>query len=110
MLIEAPRRDGKITTWPDAGKITRPAREYLSAVDQAAATEAAEGDAENNEMPPGNPPARWTAGVAATKTMLEADPGVFRPKAGAAGSRCRLWIGAADLRRLTPTIIKPTYR
>jgi hypothetical protein len=29
--------DGKITTWPDTEKLTRPVREYLAALDRAAA-------------------------------------------------------------------------
>jgi IS5 family transposase len=109
--------DGKLTTWPEPEKLTRPAREYLAALDQAAAAEAAKTEDADNDMPPGNPPAppkvtsltdptaawtnkgqrkvgfaygtnylidlqqaiivdveatpaRWTAEVAATKTML----------------------------------------
>jgi transposase len=109
--------DGKPATWPEPEKITRPVREYLAALDQAAA-EAAESESADGDMPPGNPPAapkvtsltdplaawtnkgqvkvgfaygtnylidtrraiildveptpaRWTAEVAATKTMLE---------------------------------------
>ena len=110
--------DGKLTTWPEMEKLTRPVREYLAALDQAAAAEAAKTEHADNDMPPGNPPAppkvtsltdpsaawtnkgqrkvgfaygtnylidlqraiildveatpaRWTAEVAATKTMLE---------------------------------------
>src|SRR5215467_6485643 len=33
--------DGKLTTWPEEEKLTRPVREYLAALDQAAAAEAA---------------------------------------------------------------------
>jgi transposase len=49
--------DGKLVTWPEAEKITRPVREYLAALDQSAAAEAAETVDANNDMPPGNPPA-----------------------------------------------------
>jgi transposase len=49
--------DGKITTWPEAEKITRPVREYLTALDQAEAAEAAQTEDADNDMPPGNPPA-----------------------------------------------------
>jgi hypothetical protein len=109
--------NGKLTTWPEEEEITRPIREYLTALDQAAA-EAAQSEDADNDMPPGNlsatpkvtsltdpaaawtnkgqvkvgfaystnylidtrraiildveaTPARWTAEVAATKTMLE---------------------------------------
>ena len=102
----------------------RPVREYLAALDQAAAAEAAETEDADNDMPPGNPPAppkvtsltdptaawtnkgqrkvgfaygtnylidlqqaiivdveataaRWTAEVAATKTMLERTQACF---------------------------------
>jgi transposase len=110
--------DGKLTTWPEAEKVTRPVREYLAALDQTAAAEATKTEDADNDMPPGNPPAapkvtsltdptaawtnkgqmkvgfaygtnylidlqraiivdveatpaRWSAEVAATKTMLE---------------------------------------
>jgi hypothetical protein len=110
--------DGKLTAWPQDEKITRPVREYLAALDQAVAVEAAETTVADNDVPPGNPPAapkatsltdptaawtnkgqmkvgfaygtnylidlqraiivdvkatpaRWSAEVAATKTMLE---------------------------------------
>jgi hypothetical protein len=49
--------DGKLTTWPEAEKITRPVGEYLAALDQAAAAEAAESESVESDMPPGNPPA-----------------------------------------------------
>ena len=32
--------DGKLTTWPEEEKLTRPVREYLAALDQAAAAQA----------------------------------------------------------------------
>ena len=110
--------DGKLTTWPETEKLTRPVREYLATLDRAAAAEAAKSEDTDDDMPPGNPPAppkvtsltdptaawtnkgqrkvgfaygtnylldlqraiivdveatpaRWTAEVAATKTMLE---------------------------------------
>ena len=49
--------DGKITTWPETEKLTRPVREYLSALDQAAAVEASKSEGADNDMPPGHPPA-----------------------------------------------------
>jgi transposase len=113
--------DGKLTSWPDTEKLTRPVREYLTALDQAAAAEAAKTEHADNDMPPGNPPAppkvtsltdpsaawtnkgqrkvgfayylidlqqaiivdveatpaRWTAEVAATKTMIERTQACF---------------------------------
>ena len=48
--------DGKLTTWPETEKLTRPVREYLAALDQAA-PEAAKTEDADNDMPPGNPPA-----------------------------------------------------
>jgi transposase len=49
--------DGKLTSWPETEKLTRPVREYLAALDQAAAAEAAKTEDADNDMPPGNPPA-----------------------------------------------------
>ena len=49
--------DGKLTTWPETEKLTRPVREYLAALDQAAAAEAAKTEDADTDMPPGNPPA-----------------------------------------------------
>ena len=49
--------DGKLTTWPETEKLTRPVREYLAALDQAAAAEAAKSEDADNDIPPGNPPA-----------------------------------------------------
>jgi hypothetical protein len=111
--------EGKLTTWPEGEKVTRPVREYLAALDQAMAAEAAKtAGADEDTPPPGNrpaapkvtsltdpaaawtnkgqmkvgfaygtnylidlqraiildveaTPARWSAEVAATKTMLE---------------------------------------
>ena len=48
--------DGKPTAWPETEKLTRPVREYLAALDQAASGAAKTEDADN-DMPPGNPPA-----------------------------------------------------
>jgi transposase len=48
--------DGKLTTWPEAEKLARPVREYLAALDQAAAAEAAKTEDADHDMPPGNPP------------------------------------------------------
>src|SRR5271154_4260928 len=48
--------DGKLTTWPETEKLTRPVREYLAALDQAASGAAKTEDADNDK-PPGNPPA-----------------------------------------------------
>ena len=110
------KADGKLASWPEDEKITRPVREYLAALDQAMQAEVSSGI--DHDTPPGNPaaepkatsltdpaaawtnkgqmkavfayginylidlqaavivdvaatPARWTAEVAATKTMLE---------------------------------------
>jgi transposase len=48
--------DGKLATWPETEKLTRPVSEYLAALDQAAA-EAGKTEDTDNDMPPGNPPA-----------------------------------------------------
>ena len=48
--------DGTLMTWPETEKLTRPVREYLAALDQAAA-EAAKTEDADNDMPSGNPPA-----------------------------------------------------
>ena len=48
--------DGKPATWPDDEQITRPVREYLTALDQAMEAEAAKSD-RGGDMPPGNPSA-----------------------------------------------------
>jgi transposase len=108
--------DGKLTTWPEEQEITRPVREYLAALDQAAPPD----DAELPGNPPAEPkatsltdpaaawtnkgqmkvgfaygtnylvdlrraiivdveatPARWSAEVAATKTLLERTQACF---------------------------------
>ena len=111
------RVEGKLTALPDDEEVTRPMREYLDALDMAAAAENAKSDDDGDDAPPGNPPsepkftsltdpaaawtnkgqmkalfaygtnylidtkeavivdveatpARWSAEVAATKTML----------------------------------------
>jgi Transposase domain (DUF772) len=51
------KAEGKLTIWPEAEKVTRPVREYLAALDQAAAAEATETENADNDTPPGNPPA-----------------------------------------------------
>ena len=55
--VSAGRKVDGLTTWPETEKLTRPVSEYLAALDQAAA-EAAKSEAADNDMPPGNPPAR----------------------------------------------------
>ena len=45
--------DGKLTTWPEEEKLTGPVREYLAALDQAAAAEAAKIASADDETPPG---------------------------------------------------------
>ena len=49
--------DGKLTVWPETEQLTRPVREYLAALDRAAAAETAKTEDADNDMPPGNPPA-----------------------------------------------------
>ena len=112
--------DGRPATWPEDEQVTRPVREYLAALDQAAAAEAAK-DGAVDEMPPSAEPkvtsltdpaaawtnkgqmkvvfayginylldlqtsiivdvqatpARWSAEVAAAKTMLERTEACF---------------------------------
>jgi IS5 family transposase len=147
--------EGKLTTWPEAEKITRPVQEYLAALDQAAAAETAETENADNDMPPGNPPAtpkvtsltdptaawtnkgqmkvgfaygtnylidlqravivdveatpaRWSAEVAATKTMLERTQDCFGLKpqrlAADAAYGSGLMIGWLMRRRIEPHI------
>src|SRR5271169_6029692 len=48
--------DGRLTTWPEEEKLTRPVREYLAALDQTATAVAAETEDADNDMPPGSPP------------------------------------------------------
>jgi transposase len=48
--------DGKLTGWPETEKMTRPVREYLAALDEAA-VETAKTEDVANDMPPGTPPA-----------------------------------------------------
>jgi transposase len=47
--------NGKPSTWPEDEEVTRPVREYLDALDVAAAAETA--PPAGDDMPPGNPPA-----------------------------------------------------
>jgi hypothetical protein len=49
--------DGRLRTSPETEKLTRPVREYLAALDQAAAAEAAKTEDADNDIPPGHPPA-----------------------------------------------------
>jgi transposase len=67
------KAEGKLTAWPEAEEISRPVREYLDALDQAAATEAKPATNADDDMPPGNaasapqvtsltdPAAAWTS-------------------------------------------------
>src|SRR5271163_1856136 len=59
-VIEADARrnrrvDGKLTTLPDDRKVTRPVREYLDALDEAAAVEAEKVDRDGDGPPSGSP-------------------------------------------------------
>lgn len=52
-MVEADASRGrkvKLRTWPEAEKITRPVPEYLAALDEAAAAEAAEREDSDNDM------------------------------------------------------------
>jgi transposase len=49
--------NGKLTTWPEEEKVTRPVRGYLAVLDQAMAVEAAKTAGADDDTPPGNPPA-----------------------------------------------------
>src|ERR1700683_4738091 len=48
--------DGKLTSWPEEEKITRPAREYIAALDQAMEAEAETIAAKRDDETPGNRP------------------------------------------------------
>ena len=48
------KAEGKITAWPDAEEVSRPVREYLDALDQAAAAAAKPATNAGENMPPGN--------------------------------------------------------
>jgi hypothetical protein len=48
--------EGRLTTWPEEEKVTRPVREYLDALDQAVAAQATSIDSASDGVPPGNPP------------------------------------------------------
>src|ERR1700684_3564559 len=50
------KAEGKLTAWPEAEEVSRPVREYLDALDQAAAAEAKPATNADDDMPPGNPP------------------------------------------------------
>ena len=47
--------EGKLTTWPEGEDVSRPVREYLDALDQAAAADAEPAQNTDDDMPPGNP-------------------------------------------------------
>jgi transposase len=50
------KAEGKLTAWPQGEEVSRPVREYLDALDQAAAAEAKPATDSDNQMPPGKPP------------------------------------------------------
>src|ERR1700722_3675051 len=50
------KAEGKLTAWPYDEEVSRPVREYLDALDQAGAAEAAPTSKSDDDMPPGNPP------------------------------------------------------
>src|ERR1700733_6404968 len=52
------KAEGKLTAWPEAADVSRPVREYLDALDQAATAEAKPATNADDEMPPGNAPLR----------------------------------------------------
>jgi IS5 family transposase len=67
------KAEGKLTAWPDEEEVSRPVREYLDALDQAAAAEAKPATNADDDMPPCNaasepqvtsltdPAAAWTS-------------------------------------------------
>jgi transposase len=50
------KAEGKLTTWPEGEEVSRPVREYLDALDQAATADARPAQNLDDDMPPGNPP------------------------------------------------------
>ena len=50
------KAEGQLTTWPEGEDLSRPVREYLDALDQAAAAEVKPAAMPNDDMPPGLPP------------------------------------------------------
>ena len=50
------KAEGKRTAWPEAAEVSRPVREYLDALDQAAEAEAKPATNADDDMPPGNAP------------------------------------------------------
>ena len=50
------KREGQITTWPEEEKITRPVREYLTALEEAAAAEERKSSGPPDDIPPGKGP------------------------------------------------------
>jgi hypothetical protein len=83
--------DGKLVAWPDTEKLTRPVREYLAGLDQAAA-EAAKIEDADNDLPPGNPPAppKVTSLTDPTAAWLSAFPSQYHQTADSGGSRPRI--------------------
>ena len=75
--------DGKLTSWREGEKITRLAREYIAALDQAMQAEAETIAAKRDDEPPGNRPSEPKV------TSLRALPGKYDP-ANVAGVKSRL--------------------
>src|SRR5271156_1131161 len=48
------KAEGKRTAWPEAADVSRPVREYLDALDQAASAEAKPATNTDDDIPPGN--------------------------------------------------------
>ena len=48
------KAEGKLTAWPEAAEVSRPVREYLDALDQAAAAEAGTSTLSSNHSAPRN--------------------------------------------------------
>ena len=79
--------DGKLTSWREGEKITRLAREYIAALDQAMQAEAETIAAKRDDVnPPGNRPASKPSKV---DDKLRALPGKYDP-ANVAGVKSRL--------------------
>jgi transposase len=50
------KAEGQLTVWPDGQDVSRPVREYLAALDQAAASQAKPAPTPDDDMPSGNAP------------------------------------------------------
>jgi hypothetical protein len=74
--------DGKLTSWPEEEKITRPAREHVAALDQAMQADAETIAAKSDDEPPGNRPSEPKV------TSLRALPGKYDP-ANVAGAQVK---------------------